>query len=185
MSISFSSSLMLSPLPFAMKPSLVIRARVRKWRRFELVTTANHEADVIRSDNSRWMTVERKSLASTRNRFFLKVWNYDLIPLFWNGQTGIFIIFFYLFKVFTKNKALGRIPIVEEKVFTWLVKGPFIFPWNVIQNTPLRPLTTLVERLVFAHYPVHVRREFYQYCSILVFTCKNKKAHYNDFLIQG
>lgn len=143
MSISFSSSLMLSPLPFAMKPSLVIRARVRKWRRFELVTTANHEADVIRSDNSRWMTVERKSLASTRNRFFLKVWNYDLIPLFWNGQTGIFIIFFfflfiyfYLFKVFTKNQALGRIPIVEGKVFTWLVKGPFIFPWNVIQNTP-------------------------------------------------
>lgn len=53
MSISFSSSLMLSPLPFAMKPSLVIRARVRKWRRFELVTTANHEADVIRSDDSR------------------------------------------------------------------------------------------------------------------------------------
>lgn len=97
MSISFSSSLMLSPLPFAMKPSLVIRARVRKWRRFELVTTANHEADVIRSDNSRWMTVERKSLASTEGIvfFFLKVWNYDLIPLFWNGQTGIFIIFFF------------------------------------------------------------------------------------------
>lgn len=135
-----------------------------------------------------------KSLASTEGIvfFFLKVWNYDLIPLFWNGQTGIFIIFFfflfiyfYLFKVFTKNQALGRIPIVEKKVLTRLVKGPFIFPWNVIQNTPLRPLTTLVERLVFAHYPVHVRREFYQYSSILVFTCKNKKAHYNDFLIQG
>ena len=37
MSISFSSSLMVSPLPFAMKPSLVIRARVREWRRLESV----------------------------------------------------------------------------------------------------------------------------------------------------
>lgn len=118
----------------------------------------------------------------------LKLWS-DSAVLKWADRYfyNLFFflfIYFYLFKVFTKNQALGRIPIVEKKVFTRLVKGPFIFPWNVIQNTPLRPLTTLVERLVFAHYPVHVRRAFFQYCSIVVFTCKNRKAHYNDFLIQ-
>lgn len=70
----------------------------------------------------------------------LKLWS-DSAVLKWADRYfyNLFFflfIYFYLFKVFTKNQALGRIPIVEGKVFTWLVKGPFIFPWNVIQNTP-------------------------------------------------